>query len=610
MGEADAVVQADLAGRGALPGGEGEQSAGDVAAAAAGPPREAGLLDLPDDLLRLVAGRVSPYVSDQQVLVDVSAATHLPLLLTCRKLATIGYSAVTEVRITGSDWVDPTDPMSDDESVEEAADADADADAEAAGEPPPPPTIASLLASPPGQHMRRRLFSVLSFLRRVAPSPVRRLVVCDVAINEGAYAVFWAMLRGATAHLPIRDVRAGGSAVAAVAAADVSAVPLTCLHLERLDARSEDHAAGVVAALAAHGPGLKELRLDTYIYGPSGEEDADYTAGFASKVLRDLPAMPVLRVLILCTSLCGEAARRLAAACPAVETLVLEEDCGWLPANSGVCWSLPGAFPNLRSLTWESSWDNPDAGTQTDLLLTLRGRSLERLNFAPYLNVYGSDDWVLGPPLVAALTSAAALPAVLELSGTGAWTGELLRQLLDTGAADTSTLRDLSLEVVDLLAETVAPLGRLPRLSRLSLTAGPTVSGGVSVPASPCLADLSVSPVVDTNEMEGFLTSAGGAAAAGAPPGGDTREELPAALLHAAAASPARATLATLKVHSRKPPTRAVDAAAVAVAPRLPALRHLTVGGAAWSFASGRVVAHVEPDPDPPVRVRNVLPPC
>lgn len=222
---------------------------------------------------------------------------------------------------------------------------------------------------------------------------------------------------------------------------------------------------------------------------------------------------------------------------------------------------------------------------------------------------YGSDDWVLGPPLMAALTSAAALSAILQLSGTGRWTGEHLRQLLDSSAADSWTPRNLSLDVVDLSDATLAPIGRLPRLFRVSLTAGPTVPGGVSVPDTPCLSNLFVSPAINARELVGMVVGVGGAPSAGAPPSGNTREELAAALLHAFS-SPVHATLATLKVHSRLPPTRAVDAAAVAVAPPLPVLRHLTVGRAAWSFARGRVVSRFEPDPDPAVRVCTVLPPC
>lgn len=603
MGRVEQVRQ------GASPaGGEGDQPAA--------PSREVGLLDLPDDVLRLVAGCVSPHAGDRPVYVGESAATHLPLLLTCRRLAAIGYTAVTEVRVSGSDWegsVSDGESMAMDADIETAALLLAAAAApeapEAADPPPPPPTVASLLASPAGQHLQRRLFSVRAFLRRVAASPVRRLVVADVATGEGAYDVFWALLRGATAHLPIRDVTAGGAAVAVVAAADVSAVPLTCLRLEGLDARCRDTAVAVGAALAAHGPGLTELRVAAHTFGPTGEESAACTVGFASSLFRDVPAMPALRALVLCISLCGESARRMAAACPAVETLVLEADCGWLPASTGVCWPLPHAFPRLRSLTWESSWDDPVSGTTSDLLPTLRGRSLERLSFAPYRNQFFSDDWVLGPPLVDALSAATALPAVLKMDGAGAWTAELLAALLVAGTTDTTTLRDLSLEVVDLSAATMAPLGRLSRLSRLSLAAGRTAAGGVTVPAAPCLADLSVMLTHGPGDLVGGVAAAAGAfVAAGSRPWGDTEaEELAAALLTAAAASAARATLATLRVHSRVSPSAALHAAAVAAAPRLAAFRHLTVGRAAWSFARGRVVGRFVPDPDPPILVRNVL---
>lgn len=215
--------------------------------------------------------------------------------------------------------------------------------------------------------------------------------------------MFWALLRGATAHLPIRDVTARGSAVAAVAATDVSAVPLTCLRLELLDPQSEDHAVGVVAALAAHGPGLQELHLKSCNFDGPDSTDAEYhMAGFALTVVRDVPAMPALRKLVLCVPLCVKAARRLAAACPAVETLILDEDCGWLTADTGVCWQLPGAFPLLQSLSWESSWDNPAAGTLADLLPTLWGRSLERLSSSPCLNRYvkrlGAGPATIGRP--------------------------------------------------------------------------------------------------------------------------------------------------------------------------------------------------------------------
>lgn len=90
------------------------------------------------------------------------------------------------------------------------------------------------------------------------------------------------------------------------------------------------------------------------------------------------------------------------------------------------------------------------------------------------------------------------------MAGTGTWTGELLRELLHTGAVDTATLHTLSFDVVDLSVLTMDPFGRLSRLSSLFLTMGRTVPGGVSVPAASCLADLclNVSPAI---ERDGFV---------------------------------------------------------------------------------------------------------
>lgn len=60
--------------------------------------------------------------------------------------------------------------------------------------------------------------------------------------------------------------------------------------------------------------------------------------------------------------------------------------------------------------------------------------------------------------------------------------------------------------------------------------------------------------------------------------------------LFSLACIPTRHTLPTLSLESGTVSVAAVDAAAVATAPRLSALRQLTIGEAAWCFAGGRVV--------------------
>lgn len=111
-----------------------------------GGPVEAGLLDLPDDLLRVVAQLVAK-VEDNLYMCKL-----LPFLLTCRRLAAVGYSSVERLFIDcwGTNVTSRRtfpDPFSD----------------------------AVLLGSAQGERMARRLSSLCAVLRNV--HHVRRVVL-------------------------------------------------------------------------------------------------------------------------------------------------------------------------------------------------------------------------------------------------------------------------------------------------------------------------------------------------------------------------------------------------------------------------------------------------
>lgn len=96
-------------------------------------PVEAGLLDLPDELLRMVAQRMTTI--EGEFMGDML----LPWLLTCRRLAVVGYSSVESLLIIRRP----------EHRLEECH---------------APSSVGELMASEDGQRMARRLPSLCAFL--------------------------------------------------------------------------------------------------------------------------------------------------------------------------------------------------------------------------------------------------------------------------------------------------------------------------------------------------------------------------------------------------------------------------------------------------------------
>ncbi|KAK1866582.1 hypothetical protein I4F81_009098 [Pyropia yezoensis] len=255
-------MEGDTLGRPADPDGAGASMAGDPDCAHA----EVGLLDLPDDVLRLVVGCIFGCVGGPR------RGDHIPLLLTCRRLAAIGYSSVQEVHISSG-----TLPF-----VETDGQGDPGVDGRV--------SAAALLASPAGERLLMRIFSIRGFLRHV-PNAGRVVLSDDLADGavtaNGALAlqIFWGLLRGALAPLPVSALGCDHSAVSALCNQQLSSVPLRCLHLGGLDARDEaqcdrDQYRGVRSVLGRHRRTLQELRVEASARGPVQPDGFAWSKGY------------------------------------------------------------------------------------------------------------------------------------------------------------------------------------------------------------------------------------------------------------------------------------------------------------------------------------------
>lgn len=516
------------------------------------------LLDLPDDALRLVVGCIAGCVGGHR------RSDHVPLLLTCRRLAAVGYSAVREVHIHSAAL-----PF-----VEVDGEGDPAPDGRLSG--------AALLASPAGERLQRRLFSLQGFLRHA--HNVCRVVLSDQVADQAvtpygtlALDIFWGLLRGALSPLPISSLACDHSAVAALWYQRVSSVPLRCLRLGGLDARDKalrdaDQHRGVLSVLGRHRPTLQELHIAVDARGATPPEGFVWSQGYLLSLLRRVVCMPALRTLWLGCYVCRETARLVAAACPLVETLVLEGGCGGLDGDTGRCWPFPRTFPQLASLSCVAGSLTGAAGSSLDLLHTLRGRRLHRLRLwrlaelAPPLRP--TSDAVVGLQHVAALKSCAALPASLDLGGFGCWTRELLQRLCDDGN-EVASLHDLTICVPGLEAATLAPLARLAGLIRLTLEVHERTAADHAQPGC-------------SHPEQRTLRSSPGL--------GGACVDYGSSMLHTLWTSGTRLSRHALFRPKTVSASSTTEETAGRLASLLPALRHLSIGDETWSCARGRVV--------------------
>lgn len=550
-------MEGDTLGRPADPDGAGASMAGDPDCAHA----EVGLLDLPDDVLRLVVGCIFGCVGGPR------RGDHIPLLLTCRRLAAIGYSSVQEVHISSG-----TLPF-----VETDGQGDPGVDGRV--------SAAALLASPAGERLLMRIFSIRGFLRHV-PNAGRVVLSDDLADGavtaNGALAleIFWGLLRGALAPLPVSALGCDHSAVSALCNQQLSSVPLRCLHLGGLDARDEaqcdrDQYRGVRSVLGRHRRTLQELRVEASARGPVQPDGFAWSKGYLLSLVRRVVCMPSLRTLWLNCHVCRKTARAVAAACPLVETLVLGAGCGSLDGDDGRCWVFPDAFPQLTSLTCMAGSPSGAADNPLDLLHTLRGRRLHRLRLdrskasASPQGVSSSDSAVVGRRYVAALKSCAALPAALDLGGLGCWTQELLYRLCDD-SNEVASLRELTISIAAAGAATLDPLARLPDLTHLTLgLEAPERSAEGEAP--PDCGRPGQLPVRTVSGLGGALNYG-------------------SSMLRALLASGTRLSQQARSRSNVPSDAHTTEETAGRVATQLPALQHLTMGDESWSFAGGRVV--------------------
>ncbi|GAB0496031.1 hypothetical protein MMPV_007341 [Pyropia vietnamensis] len=201
------------------------------------------LLDLPDDVLRLVVGCITGCVG------GLRRGDHVPLLLTCRRLAAIGYRSVKEVHISSRTL----------SCVEANRQGDLMPDGHV--------SAVALLTSPAGERLQTRLFSLRDFLRYRAPN-IGRVVLSDELAGGAvtphgllAQQVFWGLLRGTLAPLPVSSLVCDHSAVAALVNQQVSSVALRCLWLGGLDARSPSGGADLSLDLLHTLRGRRLVRL-------------------------------------------------------------------------------------------------------------------------------------------------------------------------------------------------------------------------------------------------------------------------------------------------------------------------------------------------------------
>lgn len=310
--------------------------------------------------------------------------------------------------------------------------------------------------------------------------------------------------------------------------------------------------------LARHQQSLEDLRVEiTY-------SDEDFEEWSVAHLLSNVGGLPSLKALTLSCHMTSAIAATVAAACPALEFLRLRDEGGLDDEKVWGCWAFPEALPRLSKLEWESSdycFVSPPPGLPktshyTGFSHMMRGRRLRELAL-----LRRARRIELG---VACLDVAAALPVELFMNCSFSCTRTFLERLAD-GPAEVATLRKLTLVVDGVSATTLSPLSHLTGLIDLTLHVDELRC--MSWPCLPRLKKLSVvcSPAFDRGEDWGSC------------------------LLGVLAASSTRHTLEVLHLGGIEWESDA-DASVAAAAPRMRALRRLTMDKVEWTFARGTVV--------------------
>lgn len=317
----------------------------------------AGLLDLPDALLFVVARRMERLEEDSPS--DGRPALHalLPLLLTCRRLATVGSHSVERLSIRRTDFVGGQYGGA----------------LSSTGEG---------LALTPGQQTARRLALLCACISRV--HHVQDVALYDVtgqAPHEagalGSFRLWWDALLVALAHLPIRSLPAHGATVSALAAAPPTcAVPLRRLHLHTVLCVDDGHARGAAAVLARQRRSLEDLHVTTA--GAAAAINGwctDEVRSVASR-LTDAGTLPALTSLALPCRLTPAGAAAVAASCPALECSRLHGEDGLDDDAVWGAWPLPPALPRLSTPEWwtDDAATDGGGGGGSGLSLLPRGR--------------------------------------------------------------------------------------------------------------------------------------------------------------------------------------------------------------------------------------------
>lgn len=485
-----------------------------------------GLTDLPDELLRVVAQRVADVYGEFVV------AALLPWLMTCRRLAAVGYSAVERLTLSPRLYVCSSSRR-------------------------PPSSAAEDFVSARGKQTLWQLKSLVAFLKRVhcVRTVQLQLVPCccrheyETTFESGLWLS--AVLR-ALSHLPIRSLTACGAAVSALADAQTGSVPLRRVDLCGMNCYDEGHGQGAISVLVRHQRSLEVLRMG-FVGNTTESAGNENRAWSVESLLNDIGRLPALKALTL-DGMSAAAAAAVAAACPELESLTVLADYELLDERVWGCWRFPEALPRLSSLVL------PSHVRGSGFSLMVRGRRLHRLVVPPLRCdrcPFGTraDRLPCGGHF---LEDAAALPEVLCISGR-VCPRSLLERLAD-GPAEVASLQQLDLVVRTLSTSKLAPLSRLTGLTHLRLRVA-KMPEPVSWPPLVGLRFLYVAGLLDG------VTS----------------------LLAALAASPTRHSLQGLHLDVAARTTIA-DAEVAAAAPRLVALRQLTIGRVEWTFARGTVV--------------------
>lgn len=386
------------------------------------------LTDLPDDLLRVVAQRVAD-VPGQYV-----AGELLPWLLTCRRLATVGYSVVERLTVSprlhlcSSSCILPGSTVKD-------------------------------LEGSQGQETVQRLSSLLGFLSHVHYVRAVKLQLSACCRRHECETMdvsnlWFGSVLGALSRQPIRSLTACGAAVSALADRQTGSVPLLRVELRCMDLCDEGHERGATSVLSQHQRSLEVLRMD-FVFN-SRKKELSRRPWSVKSLLRHIGSLPALKELSLDAMSSADAAA-VAAACPELESLTLLADDVLLDKRVWRCLRYPEALPRLSSLVL------PNNVRGSGFSLMVGGRRLRQLVTPAYRSSNGSHRLPRDGDF---LEAAAALPQVLHIC----WMCEVkLLERLAGGPAEVASLRQLNIFVMNMSASTLAPLSRLTGLTHLRL---------------------------------------------------------------------------------------------------------------------------------------------